>query len=236
MPENIFLSLLIPTLNEEENIVGLLERVMGVLDNSGVTYEVVVIDDASVDRTPFLAENALGIKGKVIRRRAVKRSLSLSVLDGINISGAEYIIVIDADGSHPPELLPAMIRYLAAGYELVVPSRYVQGGGVKNFPFTRRLISKFACGVGRAVTRIKDNTSGFFGIKKSCLEGIILSPQGFKIGLEVFVKARYRSFIEIPYIFENRKKGESKLKGLVVLQYFLQVLGLIGYNLTKNAG
>ncbi len=234
MPEKLFLSVLIPTLNEAENIVGLLQRIIFALDKTAITYEVVVIDDASVDRTPFLAENALGVKGKIIRRQAVKRSLSLSVLNGMSQALGENMVVMDADGSHPPELLPEIIRYLEAGYELVVPSRYVKGGGVKDFPFTRRLISNFACSVGRSITRIKDNTSGFFGIKKSCLKGIRLSPQGFKIGLEVFVKARYRSYIEIPYIFENRKKGKSKLKGLTVLQYFLQVLGLVGYNLIKK--
>jgi dolichol-phosphate mannosyltransferase len=234
MPEKPFLSILIPTLNEAENIVGLLERIIVALDKTGVTYKIVVIDDASVDSTALLAEDALGAKGRVIRRQAAERSLSLSVIDGMNQAAGETIVVMDADGSHPPELLPEIIRYLKAGYELVVPSRYVKGGGTKDFPMTRRFISNFACMVGRSVTRIKDNTSGFFGIKKACLDDVMLSPRGFKIGLEVFVKARYCNFIEIPYIFENRKKGKSKLRGLTVLQYFLQVLGLVGYNLTKK--
>ncbi|MCX5713527.1 MAG: polyprenol monophosphomannose synthase [Candidatus Omnitrophica bacterium] len=234
MGQNPNLTVLIPTFNEAENIAGLLQRIIAVLNNAGVVYEIIVIDDASVDSTPLLAENTLGVRGRVIRRRGVKRSLSLSVMDGINAAGGENIIVMDADGSHPPEVLPELIHCLKSGYELVVPSRYVKGGGVKDFPFTRRLISRFACSVGRSVTSINDTSSGFFGIKKSCLGGERLSPQGFKIGLEVFVKARYRNFIEIPYIFENRKKGKSKLKGFTVLQYFLQVLGLIGYNLTKK--
>jgi dolichol-phosphate mannosyltransferase len=231
----IFLSILIPTLNEAENIAGLLRRIVSTMDRTGEAYEVIVIDDASSDDTARVAEAALGIKGRVVRREAAKKCLSLSVLEGMNQASGENVLVMDADGSHPPELLPEIVRYLRAGYELVVPSRYIPGGGFKDFPFLRKAISAFACQVGRIVTRIKDNTSGFFVLKKSCLERVRLSPRGFKIGLEVFVKANYRSFIEIPYIFENRKKGKSKLKWLTVLQYLLQILGLIGYRLTKNA-
>ena len=192
MPDKIYLSVLIPTLNEAENIIPLLERLTCILDDTGVSYEIIVIDDASLDGTAILAEKALSSKGRVIKREARERSLSLSVLEGINQSCGETLIVMDADISHPPELLPEMIRYLKAGYDLVVPSRYVPGGGVKDFPASRKVISCLACKVGRLVTRIKDNTSGFFAIKKSALEGVILNPRGFKIGLEVFVKARYR--------------------------------------------
>jgi len=229
MPANLFISILIPTYNEVENIADILKNTIRVLDGVSINYEILVIDDASLDNTALIAEEALGQCGRVIRRIAQRRSLSESVLEGIKEAKGDAIVVMDADGSHPPELIPLFIQELNRGYDLVVASRYVKGAGVKDFPFFRQLISRFACLAGRAVTDIKDNTSGFFCLKKSTLENVFLMPRGFKIGLEVFVKAKFLRFKEIPYIFINRKKGKSKLKPKQIIQYIFQVFSLLKY-------
>jgi dolichol-phosphate mannosyltransferase len=171
--------------------------------------------------------------GKVVRRREVTKSLSLSVLEGIEESNGDIIVIMDGDGSHPADLIPVFISNIKDGYDLIIGSRYVPGGGTKYFPLSRKIISRFACFLGKIVTRVKDNTSGFICVKKNALKGVNLTPAGFKIGLEIFVKADYHKFKEIPYIFINRRKGESKLKGITVLEYICQIVRLLRYRNSK---
>jgi len=228
------ISILIPTYNEKDNISEILKRTILTLEKAFLAHEIIVIDDASKDNTADTAQEALGIHGRVIRRVAENRGLSESVLEGIAQVKGDAIVVMDADGSHPPELIPAFIRELNQGVDLVIASRYVRGGGVQDFPLSRKLISRFACLIGRMVTGIKDNTSGFFCIKKSALGGVNLTPHGFKIGLEIFVKANINKFIEIPFIFVNRKKGESKLKSKQVLQFISQLFSLLSYRMVNH--
>lgn len=223
------ISILIPTYNEAENIAGLLIGVRKALEPLNIPWEVVVVDDDSQDNTADIAQKAMGERGRVIRRRALKKSLSLSVLDGIQATKNDAILVMDADGSHPPALIPEFIAGLNQGYDLVIGSRYVKGGGTKDFPLTRRIISRIACLIAGMVTPVKDNTSGFFSIRRAALDGRKLAPSGFKIGLEVFVKAKFRSFKEIPFIFVNRKKGKSKLGPKATLQFLYQIISLLRY-------
>lgn len=225
-------SILIPTYNESENIAGIIEHIGRVLYGRRIGYEILVIDDASTDNTVQAAQMALGRNGRVIRRVADRKSLSLSVLQGIREATGDIIVVMDADGSHPAELIPQFVRAMDEGYDLVVASRYVKGGRIENLTLIRRIISKFACLLGRSVTGIRDNTSGFFCIRKKILEGVKLAPCGFKIGLEIFSKANIdNNYQEIPYIFTNRKRGRSKLSIIHAVQYLGQVLGLFTYKL-----
>lgn len=227
-------SILIPTYNEAENISRLLKRTIQLLDDAVLEYEILVVDDASLDSTAEIAEKILTGKGKVIKRIANTKSLSLSVLDGIKQAQGDVIIVMDGDSSHPPELILRFIETLQEGYDLVIGSRYIKGGGTEYFPLRRKAISWVACFIGKAVTKIRDNTSGFFCIRKAALEDIELTPHGFKIGLEVFVKANFGKFKEIPFVFVNRKGGKSKLNLKSILEYLLQVFSLFIYQ--KNKG
>jgi dolichol-phosphate mannosyltransferase len=233
MPDTESVSIIIPTYNEVENITDLLLRLINVLDKIDTKYEILVIDDASPDNTAEIAQGLLGQKGRVIRRSCDKRSLSLSVLEGIRQARGDIIVVMDGDSSHPPEVIPFFLEGLHQGYDLIIGSRYVKGGGTLNFPLSRKIISRFACFIGKAVTQVKDNTSGFFCIRKMALKNIKLTPIGFKIGLEIFVKTNINTFKEIPYTFANRKKGESKLKLQTVLQSLYQILSLLFYKELK---
>lgn len=234
MPEPESISVLIPTYNEAQNVEWLLPKLIAELRKTAVKYEILIIDDASCDHTADIAEAILRENGRAIRRIACKRSLSLSILDGMKEARNAVIIVMDADGSHPPELIPVFLMHLGQGYDLVIASRYCGGGGTKDFPVIRLTASLFACLIGRLLTPVKDNTSGFFAIKKDALEHVLLSPKGFKIGLEVFVKANFNRFKEVPYVFVNRKKGKSKFKPKVILEYFQHILSLLSFRLSRR--
>ncbi|MGA2775719.1 MAG: polyprenol monophosphomannose synthase [Candidatus Omnitrophota bacterium] len=225
------ISIVIPTYNEAENIRDILIRTMDAMNAVRLSYEIIVVDDSSPDETVNIAINVLKNNGKVICRLGKPRSLSLSVLDGINAANGEAVVIMDADGSHPPELINEFYTHFSLGYDLAIASRYVAGGGTTGFSLSRKIISYGACLLGRFVTSVHDNTSGYFCIRRSCLEGVKLTPRGFKIGLEIFVKAKYRSYKEIPYIFSNRAKGKSKLGSKVMLQYILQLIELLRYRI-----
>lgn len=222
-------SVIIPTYEEAETIFGILTRTMQVLGAVHIPYEIIVVDESPSEATTLKAKEILKNNGQVIRRIVQQRSLSLSVLEGIDRANGDTIVIMDADGSHPPELIPEFFRYLGLGYDLVIASRYIRGAEAIGCSLKRKIAYYGACILGRMVTTVRDNTSGYFCIKRSCLEQVKLVPRGFKIGLEIFVKARYSRYKEIPYVFSSRKKGKSKFGSKVMLQYVLQIIDLLRY-------
>jgi dolichol-phosphate mannosyltransferase len=223
------ISVVLPTYNERENIGRIIREIFAACDAAGLEAEVIVADDLSPDGTADAAEEALaGRKGKVLRRSGVPRGLAPAVVDGFAAAGGDICGVMDADLSHPPEAVPRLVEALAVrGADLAVGSRYVPDGGIEGWPFRRRFASKVACLLARPVTSVRDATSGFFFLKKTVLDGVRLSPRGFKIGLEVFVKGRYGSREEVPYVFTDRTHGESKLSGGVITHFLMQVARLL---------
>ena len=127
-------------------------------------------------------------------------------------------------------LLSEMLEALVDGpAEVTVGSRYIPGGGMGDWPLSRQLISRFAVFLGSFLCPAKDVTSGFLLFRREVLEGVTLDPIGFKIGLEVMVRGRYRTFTEVPYVFCDRKKGSSKLDFRVVMAYLVQLGRLLTY-------
>lgn len=228
-----FVSVVIPTYNEAENIAATVDRTVASLLPSEAGYEILIVDDASPDRTAAAAAFALRGRGRVIQRHASKRSLSLSVLDGIRESRGDVIVVMDGDGNHPPELIPFLVNKIREGYDLAIASRYVKGGSSRE-RLSRRIISRFACCVGRVVTGIRDNTSGFFCVRKSRLGMARLAPVGFKIGLEIFVKSGINSVCEVPFTFMSRAKGRSKFGLRETALYFCHIGKLLFYKIKSG--
>jgi dolichol-phosphate mannosyltransferase len=130
---------------------------------------------------------------------------------------------MDADLSHPPEIVPALADALDRGADLAVGSRYVKGGGVEDWPLQRRVVSRVACLMGNALVPVHDATSGFFALRRSVVEGVKLNPIGFKIGFEVIARGRYRKAVEVPYTFRDRELGASKFGRREIMQYGLQL-------------
>ncbi len=157
----------------------------------------------------------------------VRASLGLSsgVIDGWKFARpeSEAVGAMDADFSHDPRVITQMVRALENGYDLAIGSRYVPGGGIENWPWRRKVTSLVAIALAKPLTPIRDITSGFFMVRRSALEGVELDPIGFKIGLEVIAKARYRKAIEVPYVFTDRVAGSSKLNQGEILNYLRQL-------------
>jgi dolichol-phosphate mannosyltransferase len=113
--------------------------------------------------------------------------------------------------SHPPQLLPKLFRTIEDGFDLVVASRYVRGGGTSNFPIGRWLLSRAGCWLARPLTPVRDAMSGYFLVRRSRLDEFRTSVKGFKIGLELFVRSQPRRLAEVGYVFVGRTAGESKM-------------------------
>ena len=229
------LSVIVPTFNERDNVAELLRRLEAAL--AGVNWEVIFVDDNSPDRT-WEAVRALARQDGRVRciRRIGRRGLSGACIEGILASSAPCAAVIDADLQHDETQLPKMLGLLQGGQtDLVVGSRYVEGGSADSFNKQRAGASAFATEVAKRVLRVKiaDPMSGFFMIRRDRFEQLApqLSTQGFKILLDIVATARGDlRVVEIPYSFGSRLHGESKLDSMVALDF----LGLVLAKLTHD--
>jgi len=212
------LSIIVPTYNEAGNIVELVARIRRCFIQKGEDsscYRIVIMDDSPNNETADIARQ-MGCY--VVQRHGLK-GLSRAIVDGIKICSSEKIIVMDADLQHPPELL-GRISELLDKYDLVVASRYVKGGGIEGWTPLRIFISKVTnTETYPLVPKIKDRMSGYFGFKKDVVSGVIDNlgcDDGYKIGLEIMVKGNWKSSVEIPFVFKQRQKGETKLESDVI--------------------
>jgi dolichol-phosphate mannosyltransferase len=222
------LSVIIPTFNEEENILTIIEDVDAVLKKSNINGEILVVDDNSRDRTIALVRELHTKKENVnILVRTEDHGLSQSVADGFAHASSGIFVVIDADLSHPPALIPQMYNGIRAGNDIVIGSRYMEGGGIKKWPLKRRIISVGATFLGRLLfPDITDPVSGFFAVRKEVIENASLKPKGYKILLEVLGKGAWENDREIPFEFVDREIGSSKLKVRTIVEYAQQVIDI----------
>jgi dolichol-phosphate mannosyltransferase len=235
------LSIIVPTYNESKNIIGILDSLRKYLLPIGIDTEIIVVDDNSPDGTGKIVEeyaknskkeNAQSVQ---IIHRKTERGLSSAILTGINCAKGDAVIVMDSDFSHPPQTIPKMIEELQESEcDIVVASRYVDGGSVKGWPFKRKIISKGATKIARhgLGINIKDPMSGFFAFKRNIIKNIKFDAIGYKILLEILVKARGVKVKEIPYEFINRKEGSSKLDTSVAIDYVKSLWKLYRYGKT----
>jgi dolichol-phosphate mannosyltransferase len=217
-------ALVIPTLREGENLLPLLDRIRAALDPFEPSYEILVVDDDSCDGTAELV-SGLALRDPRVRllERKGQRGLSGAVLHGWRHTDAPILGVMDADLQHPPELLPELISSVMTGCDLAIGSRYTAGGAMEKWNPARRLLSAAAIWVTwplqRAGLRARDPMSGFFFVRRDCVDRIAFMPCGFKLLLEILVRARVRSVAEIPFAFGIRYRGSSKVSLRVACDY-----------------
>jgi len=229
-------SIVVPTYNESGNLEELVSRVDAALSAARVDYEVVVVDDASPDGTGELAERLAQEYPVSVIHRSGKLGLSSAVIEGFAKASGDIVGVMDADLSHPPQTLPKVLAPLLAGSaDLVVGSRYVEGGAIAGWPLLRRMTSRGAVLLARPLTPVKDCVSGYFFFRRQVIEGVKLKARGYKIGLDVLVRGRYNKVVEVPFTFSDRAKGKSKLSPGEYAKYLRHLASLYFYRLTSSS-
>jgi dolichol-phosphate mannosyltransferase len=223
------ISLIIPTYNEKDNIKPLIERIGKAL--SGYNYEVVIVDDNSKDGTIDIANSLAAQYPLKILVRRNEKGLSTAVIHGIKNSTGKYVLVMDADLQHPPEILPSLVKAVEDGADMAFASRYVPGGGCPQWGLVRRIISKGATKISHillpASRRVNDPMSGFFIFKREGMDPDKLKPIGYKIALEILLLGRFDKVAEVPFLFEERTAGQSKLKAKTQIDYLKHVFSLM---------
>jgi dolichol-phosphate mannosyltransferase len=229
----VALAVVIPTFNELGNVEEVLRRLNTVL--AGITWEVIFVDDDSPDGTAARLHEMSRAEPRVrCLRRVGRRGLSSACVEGMLATGAPCIAVMDADLQHDETLLPKMLAALQGnpddkegdGYDLVVGTRYMAGGGTEGWDSSRQKISTLATTLSQRLLglTLNDPMSGFFMIKRSAFEGAVyhLSSIGFKILVDLVVSSPTPLRVkELPYQFRNRHAGESKLDNRVAWDYLM---------------
>lgn len=220
------LSIIVPTLNEQDNIVPLIERLRTVLH--GIKWEVIFVDDNSLDGTLETLQ-ALARKDDRVRyiRRVGRGGLASACLDGLSASSAPYLAVMDADLQHDETILPDMYKKIQEDdVDLVVGSRYIEEGGTRLWDERRHALSRTATRLAHLALKvdISDPMSGFFMLTRHFLYRVQdgVSGLGFKILLDLITASNTPvRVVEIPFVFRPRHAGTSKLDALVVWEYLL---------------
>ena len=230
-------SIVIPTYNESENILKLISEIEKNLPTNDFT-EVIVVDDNSPDGTGKLVENYITkerfkteeknsshTKNHILKvvHRTAKEGLIPAILDGVRQSRGTNVLIMDADFSHPPEVIPKMMSELKRNpNSIVIGSRYIEGGKVVGWPARRKILSKGASTLARLglnVKNVKDPMSGLFALPRELIQNISIATKGYKILLEILVKNKEIPVIEVPYTFTDRQSGKSKMSYNVIVNY-----------------
>lgn len=207
-------SVIIPTYNERQNVVPIVEACLDALQS--YDPEVVVVDDDSPDETWKLARQTFANEDRVrVIRRIDEHGLATAVVTGFDAAENDLLAVIDADFQHPAERLPDLAdAILNTEATIAIGSRFRPGGGIENWSTRRRIVSRCAAELARLfVPESKETTdpmSGFFAVDRSVIDGVELSPTGYKILLEILSECHVEHVVEVPYTFSDRKQGESK--------------------------
>ena len=223
---------IIPTYNEKENVVKMLETVMALTP----TFDVLIVDDGSPDGTSTLVKSvALKFDGRInILEREGKQGLGTAYIAGFKWAlekDYDYIFEMDCDFSHDPNDLIRLKEACIAGADVAVGSRNVKGGGVENWPLGRRLISRGASLYVNFVLwlGVSDSTAGFVAYKQEVLKNIALDSVefiGYAFQIEMKLRAKRKGFkiVEVPIIFRDRVLGTSKMSLNIFNEAFIGVL------------
>ena len=237
----VHLSLVVPTFNEAANIRPLLRSLHGVLTATGASFELLVVDDDSPDRTwEAASEVARELPDIRVLRRTGASGLATAVICGWSHARGSVLGVIDGDGQHPPDVVADLLAAMDDRTDVAVASRHVPGGGVSNWSAARRLLSRGAQALGLlllpgTVGRVTDPMSGYFLVRRDVVTGAELDPVGYKILLEVLARGDVRRVAERPYVFLERQRGESKVAAGHYVGYLRHLMRLRLHPLRSRA-
>jgi dolichol-phosphate mannosyltransferase len=224
--ESLGFSLVVPTRNESHNLEELICRLKPAIASVvGDSYEIIVVDDNSPDGTWQVAADLAAKDPHIVAMRRVdERGLATAVVRGWQASRGNLLGVIDADLQHPPEVTAQLIAAMRNGADLAIASREAEGGGTSDWSLLRLLISRSSRALGKMLLpgvlgSVSDPMTGFFVIRRSAIQNVVLAPCGYKILVELLVRTRIRSAVEVGYIFRSRQRDESKASIMVFVDY-----------------
>jgi dolichol-phosphate mannosyltransferase len=221
-PETRNVSIVVPTLNEAENVEPLVRQIMAADQHCA---EILFVDDGSTDGTrDRVRALARSFPVRLIERNEPTLGLSGAVIAGARAASAEILVVMDADLSHPPSEIPSLLNPLLEGRaDMAIGSRYVRGGTTPGWPLYRKIMSRIAAGVAYPLTGVHDSMCGFFAIRRAELLRLAPHATGFKIAFEAIVRGGggWR-VIEVPIAFRDRTRGKSKMNFGVALLFSMR--------------
>ena len=235
----IDLSIILPTYNESLTIEKMLDAIVAAVPPK-INTEILVIDDDSPDGTSKIVDSYIQKSKRIIsfriHTRKNKRGLSSAVIDGISLACGKFVLVMDSDFSHPPQMISTMYYELVNNdLDIVVGSRYVKGGKYEEWPLTRKLISKIGNGLAGLCLGldVKDSMTGLFALKKDLIKNLSFEAIGYKILLEILVKTKGAKVKEVPFVCINRQEGSSKFSFSIINDYF-KLLKILRKNSSYN--
>jgi dolichol-phosphate mannosyltransferase len=217
-------SIIVPTLNEAENVSLLVSQIIA----TGVPFqEIIFVDDRSTDGTQDAIRGlARQHPIRLIERETEEVGLAGAIMAGAQEARGEFLLVMDADLSHPPERIHDLLAPLLAGTaDMAIGSRYVSGGATPGWPLWRRALSRTAAAIAFPLTGVHDSMCGFFAIARKRLLELAPSTRGFKIAFETITRGHGNlRVVEIPIVFRDRRQGRSKMSARVALYFVWQWL------------
>jgi len=218
-----FISIIIPTYNEVENVAVIIPNIANVFSFHKLDGEIIIVDDSSPDGTSGIVRQMSGRYPVECHVRTGERGLASAIIHGFHVATGDICVVMDADLSHPVEKIPDLIRPIIDGRcDAAVGSRYIQGGRCDDWPWTRKMVSRGAGFLARGLTPLRDATSGFMAIRRDIVGSVTLDPIGWKIVLETIVKTKAR-VIEVPITFSDRRQGKSKFNFRAQKDYLIHL-------------
>jgi dolichol-phosphate mannosyltransferase len=231
------ISIVVPTFEEAENLPHIAEAVADAFEGRDWSYEILFIDDDSQDGSEEIcAKLAESHPVRIVVRKG-ERGLATAVIHGIEESSGDIVVVMDADLSHPAGAIPEMVERLESGEsDFILGSRYVEGGTIHDdWGLSRKLNSFIPSLLARPLCRLRDPMSGFFAVHRRDIPDVSrLSPVGYKIALEIFVKGDFQHAREVPIHFADRQFGESKLSLKQQLHFLRHLVRLYLYKLRPS--
>ena len=213
------IAVVVPTLNEVENVEPLVRQIMECVPDCA---EIIIVDDNSTDGTPArVCTLAASFPVRLLERENPTLGLAGAVMAGARLAQSALLVVMDADLSHPPAAIQALLEPLVAGRaDMVIGSRYVKGGTTPGWPIYRRMMSRAAAAMAYPLTGVHDSMGGFFAIRRSLLLELAPAATGFKIAFEAIVHGgRGLRVVEVPIAFRDRARGASKMSLSVALLF-----------------
>lgn len=234
------LSIVVPTRNEEDNIIPLVSKLCQIL--SDIAFEIIFVDD-STDNTPTVIQSLNNSNVVLIHRKEDERTggLSTAVTLGIQKATGVYVCVIDADLQHPPEKILELFHCAEKiNADIIIASRYMHGGSAEGLDgFYRKGVSHICRWITRFVffrrlLGITDPLSGFFLFRREIVDPTLLHPIGYKILLEILIRGKWHTISEIPYCFLKRNGNISKATMKQGLDFITHITGLIPVEYTRR--